>query len=292
MLAPGPIEPSKLVPIPTSNGTTSNGTTSNGDLHGEAFVPTGSAKGIVVVTHGYAEHCGRYREVAHVIVQAGWAVLTYDVRGHGKSPGTRGFIASFHEYTDDLRAVIAVARGLAPAPAPLVLLGHSHGSLITLRAACEGVTDAKALIVSSPYLALRMNVPGWKKLLARVASRIAPKLPQPNGIKAEQLTHDRQMQIAHDADPLNFSIATARWFVESSEAQAYVAANAARITLPSTWIVGADDPLTDPACSRRVASSMTNADYHELPGFLHEVFNEVDRGQAFDLLARALGAIA
>src|SRR3569623_1014575 len=224
MPAPGPFEPTKLVPIPTSNGT----------LHGEAYLPAGAPKGIVVVTHGYAEHCGRYRELGHVIAQAGWAALTYDVRGHGKAPGNRGFVASFHEYVDDLRAVSGVARGLVAAPAPLVLLGHSHGSLITLRAACEGIADAKALIVSSPSLALRMKVPGWKKVLARVASRIAPKLPQPNGIKADQLTHDKQMQIAHDADPLNFPVATARWFVESTSAQDYVAANAARITLPST----------------------------------------------------------
>ena len=36
MPAPGPIEPTKLVPIPTSNG----------NLHGEAFVPAGTPKGI------------------------------------------------------------------------------------------------------------------------------------------------------------------------------------------------------------------------------------------------------
>jgi len=282
MSAPGPIEPTKLVPIPTSSG----------DLHGEAFLPAGAAKGIVVVTHGYAEHCGRYHEVANVIAQAGWAALTYDVRGHGKSPGVRGFIASFHEYTDDLRAVMKVARELVPAPAPLVLLGHSHGSLITLRAACEGVPEAKALIVSSPYLGLRLKVPGWQKALAKVASKLAPKLSQPNGIKADQLTHDMAMRAAHDADPLNFAIATPRWFVESTGAQRYVAENAHRIQLPSTWIVGGDDPLTDPDQSKRVAGTMTKVDYHELPGFLHEVFNEVDRAKAFDHLTHALGAIA
>jgi lysophospholipase len=277
MPAPGPTEPTKLVPIPTTDGS----------LHGEAFIPP-NPKGIVVVTHGYAEHCGRYREVANVIMQAGWAALTYDVRGHGKSPGPRGYVGSFHEYTDDLRSVMKVAKQLVPGP--LVLLGHSHGSLITLRAACDGV-DAKALIVSSPYLALRMKVPAWKKLLARVASRIAPKLAQPNGIKADQLTHDKAMQAAHDADPVNFNVATSRWFVESSAAQAQVAANAGRIVLPSTWLVGADDPLTDPAQSKRVASTMKNADYHELRGFLHEVFNETDRAQPFELLTKSLAAI-
>ena len=57
------------------------------------------------ITHGYAEHCGRYREVAHVIVNAGWAALAYDVRGHGQSPGVRGFIDRFDTYLDDLAAM-------------------------------------------------------------------------------------------------------------------------------------------------------------------------------------------
>jgi len=281
------MEPSKLAPISTPNG----------ELYGEAFLPRTpeGPKGIVVVSHGYAEHCGRYRELAHVIVSAGWAALTYDVRGHGKSPGVRGFVGAFHEYTDDLKSVMKVARGLVPAPAPLVLLGHSHGSLITLRAACDGLdagTGATALLVSSPYLGLRMAVPGWKKRLAKVASRIAPKLAQPNNITANQLTSDKAMQAAHDADPLNFSVATSRWFVESTAAQDYVAAHASKIALPSTWIVGGADPLADPAQSRRVAQTMKRADYHELPGFLHEVFNETDRAQAFELVTRALAAAA
>src|SRR5580765_4795852 len=118
--APGPLAPSKTFRI--------------GDLYAEAFQPTATPTGIVVITHGYAEHCGRYREVANVITRAGWAALSYDVRGHGQSPGARGAIDRFATYLEDLAAVLRAARDLVAADAPTVLLGHSHGSLITLRA--------------------------------------------------------------------------------------------------------------------------------------------------------------
>jgi lysophospholipase len=273
---PGPIEPTSTPTI--------------GGLYAETFLPAGTAKGIVVVTHGYAEHCGRYREVAHVIVDAGWAAMTYDCRGHGKSPGERGYIDSFETYVSDLHAIIAAARQLVPG-VPVVLLGHSHGSLITLRAlAGTNPPDVKAAIVSSPYLAIKLAVPSWKKLLARVASRLAPKLAQPNGIKAEHLTDDMAKRAEHDADPLNFPIATSRWFVESSDAQDYVLAHADRIRVPTTWLVGADDPLTDPARSRTVAAKVKGATYHDLPGMKHEVFNEVERGKVFAELSRALAS--
>ena len=273
--APGPIPPTTTPTI--------------GGLYAETFAPTGTPKGVVVLTHGYAEHCGRYREVDHVLVNAGWAVLAYDVRGHGKSPGARGYIDRFDTYLSDLAAMITAAKALAPEGAPLVLLGHSHGTLIVLRAlAGEHPPSVTSAIVSSPYLAIKLAVPGWQKLLARAASRILPKLTQPNGIKAEHLTHDKAKQAEHDADPLNFGTATPRWFVESSAAQDYVLDYADRISVPTTWLVGAEDPLADPARARRVADKVKGATYHDLAGLRHEVFNEVDRASVFDKLTGAL----
>jgi lysophospholipase len=257
-------------------------------LYAETFLPSGAAKGAILITHGYAEHCGRYREVAHVLVNESWAVMTYDCRGHGQSPGDRGFIENFDIYLDDLSRMITAARALAP-NAPFVLLGHSHGSLIVLRALSgDRPPEVTRAIISSPYLGLKLAVPGWQKALARLASRIAPKLKQPNNIVATQLTSDPAKQAEHAADKLVFPTATPRWFTESTAAQRYVAEHASRIKVPTTWLVGGADPLTDPATSRLVANKVKGATYHDLVGMKHEVFNELDRGKVFDELVRAL----
>lgn len=261
-----------------------------GGLYAETFSPSAPAKGIVVITHGYAEHCGRYREVAHVIVKAGWAALTYDVRGHGKSPGARGAIDRFQTYLDDLAAIIAGSRSLAPAGAPLILLGHSHGSLITLRAlAGDNPPTPASAIVSSPYLGLKLHVPGWKKTMAKLVGRLAPNLNQPNNIRSEQLTSDKAKQAEHAADKLVFPTATIGWFVESAAAQQYVLDHADRIAVPTTWLVGGDDPIADPARSRQIADKVKGATYHDLVGMKHEVFNEVDRASVYRKLTAALG---
>jgi lysophospholipase len=276
--APGPIEPTTT---PTIAG-----------LYAETFAPAGTPKGVVVITHGYAEHCGRYREVAHVLVNAGFAALGYDVRGHGKSPGERGYIDRFDTYLDDFTHVLADARALAPADAPMILLGHSHGSLITLRALADAHPPAniKAAIVSSPFLALKLAVPGYKKLLARIASRVAPRLAQPNALRVEDLTSDKQKQAERLADKLCFEIATSRWFTEASAAQDYVYEHAPRIGVPTTWLVGGADPIADPARSRSVADKVSGATYHDLVGLKHEVFNEVDRASVFAKLSHALAS--
>lgn len=261
-----------------------------GGLYVETFSPTTPPKGIVVITHGYAEHCGRYREVAHVIAKAGWVAVTYDVRGHGKSPGARGAIDRFETYLRDLDAIIAGTASLAPAGAPLVLLGHSHGGLIVLRALSgDQPPTPKAAIISSPYLGLKLHVPAWKKTMARLVGRLAPNLNQPNNIRSDQLTSDKAKQAEHAADTLVFPTATIGWFVESAAAQQYVFDHADRVAVPTTWLVGADDPIADPARTRQIADKVKGATYHDLVGMKHEVLNEVDRASVYAKLTAALG---
>jgi alpha-beta hydrolase superfamily lysophospholipase len=278
--APGPLSPTA----------TSTVSAPRGPLYAETFSPAATARGVVVITHGYAEHCGRYREVANVIVSAGWSVLTYDVRGHGRSTGQRGYIERFEIYLQDLAAACAAGRALAPAGAPLVLLGHSAGGLITLRALASGA-PATAAIISSPFLGLRLPVPGYKKVMAKVASRLLPTLSMPNDLKVEDLTADLQKQAERTADKQCFDVATARWFTEALAAQAYVADHVAAITVPTLWLVGGDDPIANPARAREIATAVTGATYHDLVGMRHEVLNEVERGRVFDLIRDRLGEL-
>jgi alpha-beta hydrolase superfamily lysophospholipase len=276
---PGPIEPTRTTTIP-------------GGLYAEIFLPPGTPKGVVLITHGYAEHCGRYREVAHVIVKAGWAALTYDVRGHGHSPGARGFVEHFGMYLDDLRAAAEAAKALAPS-APLVLLGHSHGGLITLRSLTgDRPIDAAHAILSSPYLELQLRIPAWKKVLAKVASRLVPALNQPSGLRAEQLMKDPQKQAEWAADKLLFPTANTRWYTEASDAQAHVAQHADRVKIPTTWLVGGADPICVPAATKRISQRVKNATYHDLAGLRHEVFNETERAQVFAELTNVLARCA
>src|SRR6185436_2469917 len=112
----------------------------------------------------------------------------------------------------------------------------------------------------------------------------------PAVLRVEDLTSDPVKQQERLADKLCLDVATARWFTESARAQDYVAAHAARIKIPTTWLVGGDDPIADPARTRAVASRVTGATYHDLVGLKHEVFNETSRGQVFAEVRRVLAS--
>lgn len=258
-------------------------------LHAEVFLRE-AARGVVLVTHGYAEHCGRYRELADVLVKAGWSVLTWDVRGHGQSAGPRGYCDRFSQFLGDFRAALKAARGLGEGP--LVALGHSHGSLITLRAMLEpSPPEVAALVVSSPFLGFGRPVPTVKAAMGKVASLLAPRLALPNGIESVDLTSDPAKQAEHDKDTLCFDIATARWFTEAVTAQREVDEGARRITTPTLWLIGNADVIADPGQSRKVAAKMPSATVRVLEGLRHEVFNEVDRAKVFAELTSFLDTV-
>ena len=97
------------------------------------------------------------------------------MRGHGQATGPRGHVTRFAEYLDDLDAALARAGALA-GDVPRVLVAHSNGSLVALRALADPDRrpDVRCAVVSSPYLGLKLKVPAIKRLAARAASRDLP----------------------------------------------------------------------------------------------------------------------
>lgn len=283
---PGPIEPTRTGTFASTGGTT---------LYGEVFLPAKPAPSVALIVHGYAEHCGRYRHVAHALVDAGLAVQSYDYRGHGRASGRRGHIDRWSDYHDDLDAALAEARKLAPGK-PVVIACHSNGGLITLRALTDGDRrpDVAAAIISSPFLGLKLKVPAPKIWLGKAMSRIIPTFSQKNNLRPEDITSDPEMQAARVADTLCHDVASARWFTEAMAAQEHVRRQAANIALPTLWLIGGDDPIADPTISEEVARSVRGAEVNVLRGFRHEVWNERDRvqplGKAAEFAARHAAA--
>ena len=105
---------------PTLTGTL---TTADGlQLQTRAWQPD-DAKGTVLVHHGFAEHGGRYGHLVDALLPAGYAVATFDARGHGRSGGTRVFVERFDSYLEDFTLAIEDAK--RKLPGPLFLFGHS-----------------------------------------------------------------------------------------------------------------------------------------------------------------------
>lgn len=61
-------------------------------LYAQGWQPDTEPRGVICLVHGLGEHSGRYAHLAAFLNQAGYALLTFDLRGHGKSEGRRGHV--------------------------------------------------------------------------------------------------------------------------------------------------------------------------------------------------------
>jgi alpha-beta hydrolase superfamily lysophospholipase len=237
----------------------------------------------VAIVPGYADHGARYAHVMDAWAEAGLGCVAIDLRGHGRAEGPRGYCDRFDDYMDDLlelkRAVEARAQG-----AKVFLFGHSFGGLATATAVLRGAWTPPGLVLSSPYLGLKLQVPAVKIWAAKIASRIYPAFSQPSGLKGADVTRHAERAKAYDEDPLVFSNASARWFVEAKAAQARLFAEAASIRVPLLCVQGGADKVADPAAARafvEAAGSMDKA-FDERADMYHELLNDPEWREVAD----------
>lgn len=255
-------------------------------------VAKGRPKLVVALLHGYGEHAGRYAGLAGALNERGIAVASADLRGHGRSYGTRGHVERFEEYHQDARAIMKSAEALAEG-APVVLLGHSMGGLIACDVVLAGhAKNVAALILSSPLLGLTIKVNPIKEAVGRAASRWMPTLALPSGLKGVDVCQDPEIQGLYDRDPLNNKNATARWFTEMTRAVERVHARAAEIALPLLLLYGAEDKVASAPATDEFAKKLRSRDatVERLAGHYHEIFNEKPevRAAVFERVAKWL----
>lgn len=232
----------------------------------------------LLVVHGYLEHAMRYDEMARYLAGRGVAVTAFDLRGHGRSEGARGYVERWDDYLDDVQAM------LDPLPAPRFLLGHSMGGLIALSFAVQRRPAVAGLVVTNPHLEMALEVPAWKLLAGRFLGKVAPRATMPANLDVQLLTHDAGILEVHAQDPLILQNATAGWFREVNAAQQrLLTAERLDVAAPLLWVIGTADGVASPQASERVAGRTASPDktVRKREGEYHEVLNEVHRATLF-----------
>ncbi len=236
-------------------------------------------RGTFLITHGLAEHSECYHHVAKELSEDGWKVLAWDLRGHGRSEGKRGYVKDFALYIEDLTHLIDK---VVKRDGNLVMFGHSMGGLISIRYIESQEPDVAALCLSSPALGLTAKVPKVKEALAHVALRWVPTLTMYNEIKYEDLTRDEDMLKSHYADTLRHDKISPGLFLGMVENFALASEQAGQIKPPVLMQLSGDDRLVSTEASRDFFQHLPskNKELHIYPDSLHEVFNDRDRAKA------------
>jgi len=250
-------------------------------IYYQCWLPEGDLKAVLLVVHGLAEHCGRYMNVVNRFVPSGYGVYAFDFPGHGKSHGKRVFVNRFEDYTRTLATFLDKV-GALHHEAPLFLVGHSMGSLVSavfLLDRQEGF--AGAILSGAGAVKVPESISSATILAGKIFSVVMPKIGL-IGLDVNGVSRDPSVVRGYVEDPLvHTGKTTARLAAEILKAMQRFPEEAARITLPILLLQGSGDKLVDPAGAQMLFESVQSSDktLKMYDGLYHEIFNEPERDQ-------------
>jgi alpha-beta hydrolase superfamily lysophospholipase len=251
--------------------------------------PHAGAKIAFAVVHGLGEHAGRYERFARGMAKHGMSTYALDLRGHGRSPGQRGHVDSWSQWTDDVSAFIKHVESTDGAE--VVPVGHSFGGVTLLSTVVAGkLPNTRRFVVSSPALKLKLAVAGWKLTLGPIISKIAPRLALANELDPNTVSRIPEVVEAYRTDPLVHNKISTRLGAEWQDATRNILSRAGEIKIRFLILAGTADALIDPAGSQELhekARSMSKL--RMLEGRYHEPFNDLGSDEVFQLIADWVG---
>jgi len=245
----------------------------------------------MVISHGFSEHLCWWDHVARELQEGGVSAYLFDHYHHGRSSGRRGDVSDYNVLCEGLLHVLEqVGAREMPAPdapsgggtpAPLVLLGHSNGGLVALRAMKmleerSLPVEVSALVLSSPLLGLPPLLEKMGMLLVNTVLRLVPWMHLPVASRPWRLTRDRRVWPRYYKDPLRFKTITPRFLREMVGSYTLAHNGITSLKKPLLYLTGECEKVVYPPAGRgwfeKLAAPEKNLVCYERLN--HELFNE------------------
>lgn len=245
--------------------------------------------GVVQLAHGLGDHALRYEHVAQALVQAGYSVYADDHRGHGETGirqhggdksrlgrlgpgGLRATIAALQQFTGIIKA--------ENPGVPVVLLGHSWGSLMAQTIINTHAADYDAVVLTGT---------AYRTLTDMNGGDLNKGYATPN----EWLSRDPSVARDFAADTKTFYADTIKLF-GLADALRLLGRPAKKLgrDIPVLIMIGSEDSLGGEKSVAKLASDyvtrsrLSDVEAIVYPGARHEIFNETNRDEVIaDLVA-------
>lgn len=271
--------------------------------------PEGQAKGIVLVSHGMAEHAARYARVAERLCAAGYVVYASDHRGHGRTvtrPDGLGYFegAGFEGVIADQEKLRL--RALQEHPGlPVFVLAHSMGSFVMRRYLIDHSDKIAGVVLSgtaggqlglvkagralATVERLRLGPRGKSTVLHALSFGDYNKRFKPIRTESDWLSRDPVEVDKYVADPLCGWILTTQGWIEVMTSiiamQDPAAVSRMRKDLPIFVLSGSEDPVGRNTAGVRDTlelfknAGLSNVTHKLYPGGRHEMLNETNRDE-------------
>ena len=252
----------------------------------QGWEPDAQPKAVVALVHGLGEHIGRYVHVGKALTDAGYVLVGFDLRGHGKTVSPRGHFPSLSAVLQDIRTFFQFVSQRYP-NLPQVLYGHSLGGLLALTYAIQNKAGLKGVMVTGAALRSALQEQKAKIVMAKVLGTLAPAATIPSGLDATTISRDKAVVDKYVNDPLVHDKTSLGLGKSALAAIDLCFTGAKEFAYPLLIMHGKEDKLTYPSGSEdfaKLAGEKKDVTLKLWDGLYHEIHNEPEQAEVFKVM--------
>ena len=160
------------------------------------------AKGAIVLFHRGHEHSGRMAHLVDELNLPEFAFFAWDARGHGRSPGPRGYSPSIGVSIRDVNDFVNEVSRVSGQPAENVaVIAQSVGAVYVSAWLHDYAPKVRCAVLASPAFKVKLYVPLARPGLA-LMQKVRCNFFVKSYVKAKFLSHDPERIESFQADPL------------------------------------------------------------------------------------------
>lgn len=243
---------------------------------------------IIILFHRGHEHSGRLQHIVDELALPDVPMYAWDARGHGHSPGDRGYSPSLGRSVQDMDEFVRFCVKQSGVPIEnVIIIAQSVGAVMAATWVHDYAPKIRGLILASPAFKVKLYVPFARPGLA-LMQNFRGLFYVNSYVKGKYLTHDPERIASFNSDPLISRAISVNILLDLYKTSERIVDDAAAITVPTQLLISGDDYVVHHKPQRLFYDRLNCAikEKHVLSGFYHDTLGEKDRHLAFDKIKR------
>ena len=242
----------------------------------------GTRRGVIVLFHRGHEHSGRMAHLVDELDLPGFDFFAWDARGHGRSPGARGYSPSFGTSVRDIQTFTRhLDADHQVKPEDTYVIAQSVGAVLVSTWVHDYAPALRGMTLASPAFKVKLYVP-FARIGIKLMQALRGQFFVNSYVKAKFLTHDPERIASYDTDPLITRPIASNILLGLYDAAERVVADASAITVPTQLMISGADWVVHAKPQHQFFEALGSPvkERHVLPGFYHDTLGERDRADA------------
>jgi alpha-beta hydrolase superfamily lysophospholipase len=244
-----------------------------------SWIPDTHCKKAVILFHRGHEHSARWEEVVHDLELKDTAFFAWDARGHGRSPGERGYAENFGVYVKDMDTFIHfISSQYGIAMENIVVIAHSVGAVIASTWVHDYAPSIRALVLATPAFDIKLYVPLAIPGL-RALHTVKPKSFIRSYVGGKLLTHSPKESRRYDTDQQICRAIAVNILLDLNDTSKRIVNDAAAIRTPTLMLSAGSDLVVKLRPQQEFFDKLSSPlkEMEVLEGFYHSIFHEQER---------------